>query len=348
LAEASVRQSGERGHRLGAALLALLGLACSTLRAADPPPLRPAAASAEALRPDPVRREDVFVAPEPRTIEDAFILDVYTWFHTKNYETFEVRFPSVTGEPSIAHLLVPPGPGPHATVVVFPILAGSHVVSEMLAKVLVGRGFLVARLERPKMELEKTEDAAAPAKALRAALMDGRRVLDILEWRSDVDRERIATAGVSLGGILASLLHGTDPRVKAGLFVMPGGNVSEILADSRERPVRAFRENLMEREGIDLEGFVERMRPLMDPLDPVRFATRIDPKSVFLASARFDRIIRPVHTEALWEALGRPAWTRMPVGHYQVLPAFWWVTHRGADHLDRYFEALSEARERRS
>ncbi len=339
---------GERVRPLGVALLALLGLTCSTVPAVEPAPARPSVAASEDLRPPPVRREEVFVEPEARTVEDALILDLYTWFHAKDYETFRVRFPSVTGEESIAHLLIPDEPGPHATVVVFPILAGSHIVSEMLAKVLVNRGFLVARLERPKMELEETRDAAEPAKALRGAVMDGRRLLDILEWRPDVDRERIAVAGVSVGGIIASLLHGTDERVKAGIFVMPGGDVANILADSRERPIRAFRQNLMEREGIDLAGFIERMRPLMDPLDPIRFAGRIDRASVFLASARFDRIIRPEHTEVLWDALGRPAWTRMPVGHYQVLPVFWWVVHRGADHLDRYFGDLNEDRERRN
>jgi len=290
-----------------------------------------------ALRPEPPRPEDVFVSPEPITVEDAWILDVYTFFHRKDYQTLQVKYPSVTGGQATAHLLIPPGDGPHATVVVFDILAGSHVVSEAMAKALVNRGFLIARIERPKMDLENTTDAAEPARALRSALLDGRRLLDILEWRADVDQNRIATAGISVGGILACLLQSNDSRVDAGIFIMPGGNVAKILSDSTERPIRAFRDNLMEREGLDVDGFVERMRPLMDPLDPVHHATRIDPKSVFLASSRFDRVIRPQHAEALWEALGRPSWTRLPIGHYQLLPMFWWTVNRGADHLDAYF-----------
>jgi len=345
---------------LAATLAALLLCACSTLPAEGPAPDREPAPLSDSLRPDPVAREDVFVEPEPRTVEDALILDLYTWSHAKDYTTFSVRFPSVAGQTgdlgneasengrALAHLLIPPGPGPHATVVVFPILAGSHIVSEMLAKVLVGRGYLVARLERPKLEFEETEDAEEPAKALRSAVMDARRLIDILEWRSDVDRSRIATAGISVGGIMASLLQGSDPRVRASVLVMPGGNVADILTDSRERPIRAFRSNLMQREGLDLEGFRARMQPIMDPLDPTLYATHIDPDSVFFASARLDRIIRPEHTRALWRSLGRPAWTKLPLGHYQLLPFFWWVVHRGADHLDRFFEAVSPAQERRT
>ena len=312
-------------------------LGCVTTPATQPPPARSPTLPDPSLRPEPVPPEDVFVSPEERTVEDAFILDLYTWLHRKDYETFRIWFPGSIHERSIAHLLIPPGPGPHPTVVVFPILAGSHTVSEMLAKTLVNRGFLVARLERPKMELDTTEDTEEPVKALRSALMDARRLLDILEWREDVDRSRIAAAGISVGGILACLLQGTDERVSAGIYIMPGGDVARILSDSTERPIRAFRDHVMEREGLDVEGFVQRMRPLLEDLDPLRYAGSIDPESVYLASSRFDRVIRPEHTAVLWEALGQPSWTQMPIGHYQLLPLFWWAVHRGSDHLEAFF-----------
>jgi len=333
-----VRAGRARGSHAVPVLLALCLAACVTVPATEPPPPRAEAAPSDDLRPPALSMDQVSIEPGPRTVEDALVLDLYTFFHAKDYASWRIEFPGIVpGETAVAHLLVPATEGPHPTVVVFPILAGSHVVSEALAKALVNRGFMVARLERRKMELEETTDTALPSKALRAALMDGRRLLDILETRDDVDPERIASAGVSVGGILACLLHGTDARVKAGIFIMPGGDVPEILADSRERPIRAFRNNVMSRESLDTEGFIERQRPLFENLDPIDYAGGIDPASVFFASSRFDRIIRPPHTEALWKALGEPSWTRMPIGHYQLLPLFWWVANRGADHLDRYF-----------
>ena len=70
--------------------------------------------------------------------------------------------------------------------------------------------------------------------------------------------------------------------------------------------------------------------------DTIRSAMRyVDPERVLLISGRFDRVIPPRQTEALWEELGRPRWIRLPVGHYQVFPFFWWAVGRGADHLDR-------------
>jgi dienelactone hydrolase len=236
----------------------------------------------------------------------------------------------------VAHLLVPAGETPRPAVIVFPILAGSHVVSQGLAKVLVDHGFVVLRLERRDLGLEAVADPAAPAKALRSVLLDARRLTGWLEQRPEVDPERLATAGVSLGAILAATLLGVDSRIRAGMLLMAGGGIAEILYDSTEKPVRAFR-NRVVREG-QLEGredFVARLRPYTEEVDPLRYASRIDTRSVLLVSGRYDRVIPPERTRALWEALGQPTWIRLPVGHYQVAPFFWWAAGRGATHLEQ-------------
>ena len=72
-------------------------------------------------------------------------------------------------------------------------------------------------------------------------------------------------------------------------------------------------------------------------LAAVPVAAQIDPERVLLISARFDRVIPPDRTRALWLALGRPRWLTVPTGHYQLVPYFWWAVGRGADHLDRVF-----------
>lgn len=286
----------------------------------------------------PLAAADVKISPEPITVEDAFILDLYTFLHASDYATFKLEYPSELNGNAVAHLLIPPGEGRRPTVVVFDILAGGHVVGEAMAKALVRRGFLVARLEREDLKLETATSADAPAASLRSALLDARRLVDYLETRPDVDTDRIGTAGISLGSILACLLQGTDPRVKAGVYIMTGGDIAEILGDSTEVPVEAFRENTMEREGLSSEAdFVARMRPLIDPLDPLRVAARIDPSTVLFMNARLDRVIRPRHAMKLWYALGKPERIILPFGHYQLLPSFWWSMDRGADHLERVF-----------
>lgn len=271
-------------------------------------------------------------------MEDHWILDLYAWLHDRGYENRRLEFPGHAGEPGVAHLSIPNGPGPHPAVLVFPILAGSHVVSEGLAKALVNRGYAVVRLERTPLfpEDDPPTEMREVAARLLAGIEDGRHLLDWMEADPRLDAERLATAGVSLGGIMAATLMGIDDRVQAGFFIMAGGGLAEILFDSTERPVRAFRNRVLESLGTpDRDVFVAAARPLTLGLDPLSYAARIDPRRVVLVSGRFDRVVPPERTRTLWEGLGRPRWFRFPAGHYQLAPFFWWAVGRGADLLDR-------------
>jgi dienelactone hydrolase len=238
----------------------------------------------------------------------------------------------------IAHLLLPAGKGPHRAVVVFPILAGSHVVSEGVAKALVNRGFAVARLERRALDLETAEQPDVVAQEFAGSIREARRLLDWLVTHPEIDRERIAAAGVSLGGMLSCVLHGVDERIRAGVFIMSGGGLAEILYDSTEKPVRLFRDRLLGGlEDPSREAFVRWMRGYTQAVDPLRYAPGIPPESVLLISGRFDRVVPRERSAALHRALGEPTWTLIPTGHYQLMPLFWWAVGRGADHLEQFF-----------
>jgi dienelactone hydrolase len=331
-----------------ALLAALLALGCSTLPSGERPVPRsgPAALAEPAvleaaleLAPAALSSDSVRLVTTPLTVEDHWLLDLYTRFHARNYSSYRIEFVGADGKPEEAQYLVPPGAGPHPAVLVFPILGGSYVVSEMMSKVLVGRGYAVVHLERRRLFPERDDGAelnpALPAERMRLSLLDARRLLDWLETRPEIDASRIAAGGVSIGGILAATLMGIDDRIRAGAFIMAGGGLPELLHDSTEPPVRRFRDAVMA-AGLaeDRDGFLRLTRPYTDPLDPLTRAHRIDPARVVLVSGRFDRVVPPARTQALWEGLGRPRWHRFPGGHYQIVPFFWWAVHRGADLFD--------------
>src|SRR5262245_49591818 len=324
-----------RGRRSGSTVLAALLLAGvgQAARAAMPQP--PVAAPLEM----PV------LAAEPTTIEHHPLIVAYDLFHAGPARALRVEFPGVDGEPRLAHWQLPAGPGPHPTVLVFPIRAGNHVVSEALAKALVNRGYATLWLER-RVSLFGEEDERAPgdfpafAADLRDFVLDARSLIGWLATRPEVDPTRIATAGVSLGGILAATTLAQEPRVRAGFFVMAGGGLPEILRDSQDGDLVRFRERgIAAKAFADGEDLARRARPYTDPVDPLSWAERVDPERVLLISARYDQVIAPDRTRALWLALGRPRWLTVPTGHYQLVPYFWWAVDRGADHLDHVFGA---------
>jgi cephalosporin-C deacetylase-like acetyl esterase len=279
---------------------------------------------------------EVQVQPEGLTVEENWLLDLYTLLHSKHYQVYRLRFPDSMGEEGTAHLMLPEGEGPHPTIVVFPILAGSHVVSEALAKALVNRRYGVLRLERRELPFETSDDPQEIADQMAAAVRDGRRMLDFLESRPDVDPQRIGTAGVSLGSMLACVLQGVDSRVRAGFFALTGGGMAEVLYDSGEKPVRAFRDRIVEQHSLATrEEFLAFATPFVGPIDPLSYAERIPNESVLMVSGRFDRVIPPERSQVLWEALNRPSWTKLPTGHYQAMPFLWYAANLGADHFDR-------------
>jgi dienelactone hydrolase len=308
-------------------VLALAGAARAALP--EPPPVSPLT--------------DPRVEPEPTTVESHLLIAAYDLFHAEAARALRVEFPGVDGQPRVAHWQLPQGAGPHPTVIVFPIRAGNHVVSEALAKALVNRGYAAVWLER-RVSLFGEEDGRAPgdfgafAADLRDFVLDARRLIGWLATRPEVDPGRIATAGVSLGGILAATTLAQEPQVSAGFFVMAGGGLPEIMRDSRDGDLVRFRaRGIAAAAFADGDDLARRARPYTDPVDPLSWAERVDPARVLLVSARYDQVIAPDRTRALWLALGRPRWLTVPTGHYQLVPYFWWAVGQGADHLDLVF-----------
>ena len=58
--------------------------------------------------------EEVRIETEPLTVEQSWILGLYTRFHSRDYRNYRVEFPSQERGTATAHFLVPPGDGPHA------------------------------------------------------------------------------------------------------------------------------------------------------------------------------------------------------------------------------------------
>ena len=70
--------------------------------------------------------------------------------------------------------------------------------------------------------------------AMRQAVCDVRRAAVWLAARPDVDPQRIGVSGISLGGIVSSLVAAVDPAIREGAFLLAGGDLSTILWEMPE------------------------------------------------------------------------------------------------------------------
>lgn len=131
---------------------------------------------------------------------------------------------------------------------------------------------------------------------------------------ADLDPDRIGYAGVSLGGIMGAEPLALSSHLDAGLLVVGGGRVTQIIEDS---PTFSILIDLMKPSSTD-DGEVDRAFPMlqtmMDPGDPMTWAPRVQAQriddreapDVMLMAAYNDEIVPNSTNDLLAQAFGAP------------------------------------------
>lgn len=205
--------------------------------------------------------------------------------------------------------------GRRPLVLMSPILGNKDLLMGDFADAFARRGWITAVVQRkelafdPDVALEQAEDE------VRLLVLRSRQALDWLLTRPDVDPARLATAGVSAGGIISAMVAGADPRFVGHVWVLAGGPLADVMCDTSEGRFKRYGVALRERHGWTLEQIRARLRGVLRT-DPVKLAQHVPTESVLLMLARGDRSVPTRHGWTLHEALGRPAVRILPFGHY--------------------------------
>lgn len=232
------------------------------------------------------------------------------------------------------------GGTPRPGVLVLPVLQDRlSLASGTLARYLAAQGFAALELRSGRSFLDRvrvTQEGHGPTceDVETEMIRDGRRGLDWLCGRREVDEGRLGIMGISHGAMIGPCVMGADSRLGAGVFCMGGANEAMIVARSRERSVRRFRERIMRAHGLTDPNDL-RLLPQAQAsrTEPVRYAPAVDPRAVLLFKTRRDRAIVPEAQDRLWEALGRPRRITLPFGHIGFGLAFYYAAHRAAKFL---------------
>lgn len=220
-----------------------------------------------------------------------------------------------------AELYLPKGRNGSAVpaAIVLDILYGNAVVPRALARGLASQGVAALYVpmayynaRRPKGDAHIKwigEDPSRAIEPIRQTVMDIRRAKAILASRPEVDPTRIGITGVSLGGIMASLASGVDGTFWRVCPILAGGDLAHMIFHAPE--TRKVKAKLVDK-GFDQQT----LEPVMAPVEPLHFATRIDPSRCLMINARKDEVIPSDCTLALWQAIGKPTLLWLPSGHY--------------------------------
>jgi dienelactone hydrolase len=239
-----------------------------------------------------------------------------------------VTFPSAMTTPWAENNLVPgelylpagaKADGKLPAAVVLDILDGRAILPRMMARALAQRGVAAFYFPMPYYNVRRPKDDAHKKLAeqdpknvlypIRQTVMDVRRGKAVLMTRPEIDPTRIGITGISLGGIMTSLAAGVDGEFYRVAPIMAGGDLATIIFHTRE--TRKVREMLLAR-GIDRDALAK----LLEPVEPLNFASRIEPATCLMINASYDEVIPNATTLALRKMIGDPTILWMPTGHY--------------------------------
>ena len=330
-----------RAPRLIAAGLTLLGFLAPATRsaAAEPSPLpttRAATQPARVIRvPElPLKLEGAppehadwlraFAPSEPAfeaTVREATPDEAWRFLRVTFASPAKTPWPENNVVP--CELYLPPKPAPagerRPAAIVLDILDGSAVIPRGIARGLAEQGVAAIYVpmacygvRRPANGAHYAYYAEHPEETvgnMRQTVMDVRRAKAVLAAHPEVDPDRISITGVSLGGIMTSLIAGVDGQFYRVVPILAGGDIAAITFHARE--TRRIREACTAK-GIDQAKLAEMLRPV----DPLTFAARIRPDTCLMINASKDEVIPMATTLALNKAIGNPTMLMVPAGHY--------------------------------
>jgi dienelactone hydrolase len=155
----------------------------------------------------------------------------------------------------------------------------------------------------------------------RRTVLHNRMVLAWARRQPELDRERWACVGISMGGMVATALLAVEPQLRAGALCLAGGDLAGMVLVSSEHRVASWRRWRQVSDGAT--GLVlqdELRRELVS--DPARLGSYIPTEKVLMVGGSLDSVVPPAHQHLLWESLGRPDWRSLPLGHYTAALAF--------------------------
>ncbi len=247
------------------------------------------------------------------------VLSLKKYREKKNYEIYRVKLASKHPNFSIALPLFTeffwyrpkfyPKPQPLPLVIISPPIVGVDPLEKILAHNFTENDpfyntFIL-------IYDEKINDKNRPLSGLNDAflksIVQGRLLLDFAETQKEtIDSKKIACYGMSLGGIMSALLLEVDPRVKAAIIIVGGGNFPEILRNSKQSIVRGYREARMKAENIKTLDELENKTRNLLLFDPLYFASKRATRDVYMVMAMEDSAVPTKNQIELFNAFRKP------------------------------------------
>jgi dienelactone hydrolase len=172
-------------------------------------------------------------------------------------------------------------------------------------------------------------------------IIDTRRLIDWAEQQPEIDADRVALIGCSLGAFVAGTIATQEPRLAATVTVMGGSHLNSVIATCDGARSTRVQATASERFGWNREELAAQLAPIMGVVDPASYPDRVDPRRVLIIEAGRDKCVPEKSREDFWLALGKPERISM---NYDHEPAFYSMTPLGLSWMRRRIWEFLEPR----
>ncbi len=194
-------------------------------------------------------------------------------------------------------------------------------VATLLARGLRQRGVHAFVIELPgyasREEAQPKMTGVTTLVNAAQAVADCRRSFDVIRALGDVgladlDGQRIAIQGTSLGSFIATSAAALDGCFDQTFLFLSGGDGVDILQTGQKDAFHV-------RGALRHYGYTgDQLRALLNPVEPLNIAHRLDPQTTWMFNARDDLVVPAKNAKLLAEAVGldesHHIW--MPGNHY--------------------------------
>jgi dienelactone hydrolase len=163
----------------------------------------------------------------------------------------------------------------------------------------------------------------------RISVVDVRQVIDWAGRQAEIDTHNISIVGISFGGMISSIAMGLDRRIKAGVFIVSGGNSEKMTRHGLllRWQYRVKQEEYVRNQKAYFDYLAEVAQKGFDQVpasknsyftDPLTFSSCLKGRPVLMLNAAWDEMIPRVSTLDLWQALDKPAISWYPATHASI------------------------------
>ena len=186
-------------------------------------------------------------------------------------------------------------------------------VGRMFAGNLAAKGCHTFLIHLPyygaRLKKDSRRNDLIAMQAFPQAIADVRRARDAVAVLPGVDANRIALHGTSLGGIVSATAASLDDGFDSVFLILAGGDLASMIENGKNESAQV-REKLR-RAGVS----ADQLRKLIEPIEPLRVAHRLNPKRTWLFSGAYDQVIPKANSDALAKAAA------LDLDHHIVMPA---------------------------